>query len=147
MPYTFYWGHCLNRIEDRVLSAITAAVRQRRARETSRLLWRIAPAIAAVVLLVSVVVRWVRASPFFPFAVLAVACLVWAAVAFVRRRVDHVSDQTAAAIDTEARLNGELRAAAWFASHGTNDPWAEFHLQQAAPRLESIDFAEHYPPI
>jgi hypothetical protein len=147
MPYTFYWGHCLNRIEDRVLSAVTAAVRQRRARETSRLLWRIAPAIAAVVLLLSVVARWVGASPLLPLAVLGVACLAWAAVAFVRQRVERISDQTAAAIDSETRLNGELRSAAWFASHSTSDPWAEFHLQHAAARLESIDFAEHYPPI
>ncbi len=58
-----------------------------------------------------------------------------------------VSDHTAAAIDTEAQLGGELRSAAWFATRGTTDPWAEFHLQHAATRLESIDFATHYPPI
>jgi hypothetical protein len=109
--------------------------------------WRVAPAIAGVVLVLSVVAWWVRASPLVPLAVLVVACLAWAAVAVVRRRVDRVSDQTAAAIDSEARLNGELRSAAWFASHGTGDPWADFHLQHAAARLESIDFAEHYPPI
>ena len=45
------WGVGLNRSEQRVLSAIIAAVRQRRARETSRLLWRIAPVTAAVTLL------------------------------------------------------------------------------------------------
>ena len=130
-----------------MLSAITAAVRRRRARETSRLLWRIAPATAAVGLLLSLVVRWRHASPLIPLAVLAIACLTWAVIAFVRRRVDRVSDQTAAAIDTEVHLDGELRSAAWFASQGNSDPWAEFHLQHAATRLESIDFAAHYPAI
>jgi hypothetical protein len=130
-----------------VLSAITAAVRHRRARETSRLLWRIAPASAAVILLLSLLVRWRHASPLIPPTVLAVACVTWALIAFVRRRVDRVSDHTAAAIDAEVHLEGELRSAAWFAKQGRTDPWAEFHLQHAATRLESIDFATHYPPI
>jgi hypothetical protein len=130
-----------------VLSAITAAVRHRRARETSRLLWRIAPASAAVVLLLSLVVRWRHASPLIPLAILAVGCLIWPAIAFVRRRVDRVSDRTAAAIDSEVHLAGELRSAAWFATQGSSDPWAAFHVQHAATHLESIDFAAHYPPI
>ena len=130
-----------------MLSAITVAVRHRRARETSRLLWRIAPATAAVVLVVSLVVRWVHASPLIPLGILAAACLTWAAFALIRRHSDRVSDHTAAAIDSEVRLDGELRSAAWFASKGTSDPWADFHLQHAATRLESVDFAEHYPPI
>ena len=130
-----------------MLSAISVAVRQRRARETSRLLWRIAPAIAALVLVLSLVVRWVHASPIVPLAVLVFACLAWAVFAIVRRRIDRVSDQTAAAIDTEVHLHGELRSAAWFASHCRSDPWAEFHLQQAATRLESIDFGQHYPAV
>ena len=130
-----------------MLSAISEAARQRRARETSRLLWNIAPAIAALVLVLSLVVRWLHASPLIPLAVLAVACLMWAAFAFVRRRVDRVSDHTAATIDSEVHLDGELRSAAWFASQPSSDPWAEFHLQHAATRLESIDFSDHYPPI
>lgn len=122
-------------------------MRHRKARETSRLLWRIAPASAAVILLLSLAVRWRQASPLIPPTVLAVACVTWAAIALVRRRVDRVSDHTAAAIDTEVQLEGELRSAAWFATRGSTDPWAEFHLQHAAARLESIDFATHYPPI
>ncbi len=124
-----------------------AAVRQRRARDTSRLLWRIAPVTAAAVLLLAIAVRWVHGSPIIPLSVLAAACLIWAVVAFVRRRVDRVSDQAASAIDEEVHLGGELRSAAWFATSGTSDPWAEFHLEHAAARLESIDFAEHYPPV
>jgi len=137
----------LSRSEERVLSAITRAVRQRRARETSRLLWRIAPVVAGVTLLLSLVIRWVPASRLIPLIVLAAACLVWSALTFVRRRPGHLSDQTAAAIDNEVRLGGELRSAAWFAAHRTTDPWADFHLERAASHLESIDFAEHYPPV
>jgi hypothetical protein len=122
-------------------------VRHRRDRETSRLLWRVAPASAALILLLSLLIRWRHGSPLIALTVLVVACLIWAMIAFVRRRIDRVSDQTAAAIDTEVRLGGELRSAAWFATQGRDDPWAEFHLQHAATRLESIDFATHYPPI
>jgi len=113
----------------------------------SRMLWKIAPATAAGVLLLSLVVRWRHGSPLIPFAVLAIGCLTWAVIALVRRRVDSVSDQAAAAIDSEVHLDGELRSAAWFAAQGVSEPWAEFHLQHAATRLESIDFAAHYPPI
>jgi uncharacterized membrane protein len=137
----------LNRTEQRVLSAVIAAVRQRRAQEMSRLLWRVAPVIAAAVLLLAAAVRWFHASRLIPLAVLVTAGLTWVLVAAVRRRVDRVSDETASAIDDEVRLGGELRSATWFASHSTSDPWAEFHLEHAAARLESIDFAAHYPPV
>ena len=130
-----------------MLSAITKAVRQRRARETSRLLWRIAPATAGLVLLLSAAVRWRHASPVIPLGVLAAAGVVWSIFALVRRRIDRVSDHAAAAIDNDVRLDGELRSAAWFASHPSADPWAEFHLEHAAARLETIDFSSHYPPI
>lgn len=66
---------------------------------------------------------------------------------YARRHVDHVSDETAAAIDDEVRLEGELRSATWFASHSADDPWAQFHLQRAANRFESIDFAQYYPTV
>jgi len=130
-----------------VLSAVVAAVRQRRAQETSRLLWRLAPVTAATILLLAAAVRWFHASPVIPLAVLAAGSLTWAVFAFLRRRVDRVSDATASAIDDEVQLNGELRSATWFAAHGTSDPWAAFHLEQAAERLESVDFASHYPPV
>jgi hypothetical protein len=137
----------LSRSEERVLSAITRAARRRRARETSRLLWKIAPIVAAATLVLSVVIHWLPASPLIPLIALAAASLLWSAIALLRRRVGPLSDHTAAAIDSEVRLGGELRSAAWFASHGTADPWAEFHLQRAASHLESINFADHYPPV
>jgi hypothetical protein len=130
-----------------VLAAVETAARVRRTRETSRLLWRIAPIVSAAAVLVAVVVRWRHAPAVIPFAMLAVAGLGWIVYAYARRRRVPVSDRTAAAIDDEAQLGGELRSAAWFATRGTTDPWAGFHLGRAAERLESTDFARLYPPV
>jgi hypothetical protein len=121
--------------------------RTRRARETSRLLWRIAPFAAAAILLLAVIVRWRHASPIILPAVLVAACLIWAIVVYVRRHGDRVPDRTAAIIDDEVQFGGELRSAAWFASHGSENPWSAFHLDRAATRLESVDLREYYPPI
>ena len=129
------------------MTAVAAVARRRRGRETSRLLWRIAPLAAVAILILAAVVRWRHASPIIPLATLATTCLAWAIVAYVRRRVDRVPDRTAALIDDEVRFGGELRSAAWFASNATGDPWSAFHLDRAAARLESTDFAQFYPPI
>ena len=130
-----------------MLAAVTAVARRRRARETSRLLWRIAPFAAGAVLVLAAVVRWRHASPIIPLATLTTACLAWAVVAYVRRRVDRVPDRTAALIDHEVHFGGELRSAAWFAAHATENPWSAFHLDRAAARLEAADFAQFYPAI
>jgi hypothetical protein len=133
-----------------VLAAVATAARRRRARETSRLLWRVAPIVAAAALLLAAVVRWKGATPIIPIAVLAVAGAVWILYAYMRRHGNRVTDRTASAIDDEAHLGGELRSAAWFATYGTTgttDPWAGFHLGRAAERLESIDFVRLYPPV
>lgn len=130
-----------------MLTAVAAVARTRRARETSRLLWRIAPFAASAILLLAAVVRWRHASPIIPLATLVTACLAWAVVAYARRRVDRVPDPTAALIDDEVHFGGELRSAAWFAANASGDPWSAFHLDRAATRLESADFAKFYPPI
>jgi len=130
-----------------VLTAVAAVARTRRARETSRLLWRVAPYAGAVTLLVAAVARWRHAPPIVSLAVLAVACLTWVVVAIVRRHGDRVPDRTAAIIDDEVRFGGELRSAAWFASNGSADQWSAFHLDRAATRLESADFTQYYPPV
>jgi len=129
-----------------VIDAVGAAARRRRARETSRLLWRIAPVVSAIGLIVAAFVRWRNASPIVPPGLLAVFAVAWIAYAYLQRYRVRVSDATASAIDDDAQLGGELRSAAWFAAHGTTDPWAGFHLEQAADHLESIDFARLYPP-
>jgi hypothetical protein len=131
-----------------VLTAVVAAVRRRRAREASRLLWRIAPVVSAIGVAVAMLVRWRHGSPSIPFLLLASAAAVWAVYTFVERRFVRVSDSTAAAIDDDANLGGELRSAAWFANtQGCGDPWAAFHVDRAAERLESIDLAHVYPPV
>jgi hypothetical protein len=130
-----------------VLTAVAAVARKRRARETSRLLWLLAPYAAAAILLVAVVVRWRHASPIILPAALVVACLAWVVVAFVRRHGDRVPDRTAALIDDEVHFGGELRSAAWFASNGSADQWSAFHLDRAATHLESADFTQYYPPV
>lgn len=98
-------------------------------------------------MLLAAVVRWRNAPVVIPFAMLAAAGVVWIVYAYVRRHGARVSDATAAAIDDEAGLGGELRSAAWFATRGTTDPWAGLHLGRAAERLESTDFAQLYPPV
>jgi hypothetical protein len=130
-----------------VLAAVATAARRRRARETSRLLWRIAPIVSAAAMLLAAVVRWRHATPIIPIAMLAIAGAGWILYAYAGRHVNRVSDRTASAIDDEAHLGGELRSAAWFAARGTTDPWAGFHLDRAAEHLESIDFAHLYPPV
>ena len=131
-----------------MLAAIAAAARRRRAREASRLLWRVAPIVAAIVVCVAVYVRWKYAPPFIPVGLLIGFAAGWMVYAFLQRRFVRVTDSTAAAIDDDARLGGELRSAAWFAmSRETQDPWAAFHVGRAAERIESIDLARLYPPV
>ena len=138
----------LNRPEERVLTAVVAAARRRRARDASRLLWRLAPIVSAIAVAVAAFVRWRHAQPFIPLVLLAACAVGWVAYAFVQRRFVAVSDATAAIIDDDAHLRGELRSAAWFATaQKCDEPWAAFHVGRAAARLESIDLAQLYPPV
>ena len=137
----------LKRVEERVLTAVTAAARTRRARETTRVLWRAAPFVAAAIFVAALVIRWRNASAVIAVALVAAALLLWLVVAFAGRRGVRVSDRMAATIDDELELGGELRSAAWFAARGASDPWAGFHLDRAAERVEAIDLARVYPPV
>jgi hypothetical protein len=138
----------LNRSEERVLTAVVAAVRTRRARDASRLLWRAAPAVSAIAVAAALFVRWRHAQPYIPLVLLAGFAVAWIVYAFVQRRFIVVSDTAAAAIDADAQLGGELRSAAWFATTAKgDDPWRAFHIERAAERLESIDLATLYPPV
>jgi hypothetical protein len=126
---------------------VATAARRRRARETSRLLWRVAPIVSAMGLIVAAFVRWRNAPAIIPLALLAVSAAGWITYACLQRYRVRVSDATASAIDDDARLGGELRSATWFAARSTDDPWAAFHLERAAEHLESIDFARLYAPV
>jgi hypothetical protein len=131
-----------------VLAAIAAAASRRRGRDANRLLWRVAPIVAAAAVCVALYVRWKYAPPLIPVALLIGFAAGWLVYAYGQRRFVRVTDSTAAAIDDDARLGGELRSAAWFAtSRQTEDPWAAFHVDRAAERLESIDLAQLYPPV
>ena len=130
-----------------MLAAVATAARRRRARETSRLLWRVAPIVSAAGVIVAAFVRWRHAPAIIPLGLLAVSAVAWILYAFLQRYRVRVSDATAAAIDDDARLGGELRSATWFAARSTDDPWAAFHIGRAAERLESIDLAQLYPPV
>ena len=131
-----------------MLAAIAAAARRRRAREASRLLWRIAPIVAGATVCVALYVRWKYGPPLLPLALLIGFAAGWLFYAYGQRRFVRVTDSTAAAIDLDARLGGELRSAAWFAtSRQTEDPWAAFHVDRAAERLESVDLGQLYPPV
>jgi hypothetical protein len=130
-----------------VLTAIADAARTRRARETTRLLWRVAPIVSAIGVIVAALVRWRNAPAIIPLGLLAAFAAGWAAYAYLQRYRVLVSDATASAIDDDARFGGELRSAAWFAARSTDDPWAAFHVGRAAERLDSIDLAQLYPPV
>ena len=130
-----------------MLTAIADAARTRRARETSRLLWRVAPIVSTIGVIVAAFVRWRNAPAIIPLGLLAVSAAGWIAYAYLQRYRVRVSDATASAIDDDARLGGELRSAAWFAARSTDDPWAAFHVSRAAERLDSIDLAQLYPPV
>jgi hypothetical protein len=103
--------------------------------------------VSATGLVVAAFVRWRNASAIIPPGLLVLSAAAWIAYAYLQRYRVRVSDATASAIDDDAHLGGELRSAAWFAARGTTDPWAGFHLDRAADRLESIDFAQLYPPV
>src|SRR5215204_2518102 len=130
-----------------VRTALSAAARQRRVREVSAVVWRVAPAIAAAAMALAIIRRWTLWSPWLPLMVLVLggATLVTYVLAAVRRHA--VSDAVAAGVDEDAGLRGELRSASWFAGREHRDSWAEHHLQRAAARLETLKWATLYPSV
>lgn len=128
-----------------VRAALSAAARQRRAREVSAIVWRVAPGIAAIAMALSVIRRWTLWSPWLPVLVLVAGAAALAAYVFVAVRPHAISDGVAAGIDTDADLRGELRSASWFAARPRRDEWSDLHLERAAAKLESVNWAALYP--
>jgi hypothetical protein len=124
-----------------------AADRRRRARETSRKVWRVAPGIAAVALAIAATARLAIWPAAVPIAVVSIGIAALLIYIVVSRRAHVVSDAAATAIDADAQMGGELRSASWFASRDARDDWAEFHLERAAARIRTIDWAQLYPTI
>jgi hypothetical protein len=130
-----------------VRAAVAAADRHRRRRAASARVWQIAPLVTGLALGVAAVGYWVGWPDAVPLGLLAAACLAGVLQWTLVRRDRAVSDAVAAAIDAEAGLRGELRSASWFAGRGELDEWAALHLDRAADRLQTLDWAQLYRPV
>ena len=132
---------------DAVRAALAAADGRRRAREASRLLWRVAPLIAGAALAVAAARRWTLWSAWTPAVVQIAGAAGLAAYILIATRARALADRAAAAIDDDAGLGGELRSASWFAGRASRDSWANLHLERAAARLNGVDWAQLYPSV
>jgi hypothetical protein len=124
---------------------VATADRRRRRREVSRRVWRLAPILAGLAVVVALVTRWIGLSIMVPLGVLAGAGSMLVAYALFAARKRPVSDRVAALIDADAGMDGELRSASWFAERDVASEWADFHLQKAAARLQGLDWTRLYP--
>ena len=113
---------------DAVRAALSAAARQRRVREVSAVVWRVAPAIAAAAMALAIVRRWTLWSPWLPLIVLVLGGAALSAYVLAAVRRHAISDAVAAGVDEDAGLRGELRSASWFAGREHRDSWADLHL-------------------
>ena len=130
-----------------VRDIVVSVDRRRRANATSRRVWRAAPAVAGVVLVVAIVARVCTLTPVLPLAAFVLGAAALAAASLIGRRRRDVSDAEAAAIDGDASLGGELRSAHWFAAQPARDAWEAFHLDQAAERAAAVRWDALYPPV
>lgn len=132
---------------DRVQEIVVSADRRRRSREAVRVLVRLTPIAAAVVLVLAFLARvlaWPVAWPVATAAVFAVA-LIATVVVLGRRRAS--TDAIAAQIDDDASLKGELRSAHWFAEASGRDAWADYHLDRAVVQADQVDWRALYPSV
>ena len=126
---------------------IVLADRQRRRRCAIARLWRVAPFVAALCLIVAIIGRSLHwpAAVALTLLVAGLAALVGSVI--MNGRARPLSDSVAATIDAEASCGGELRSASWFAVRQERTPWTDLHLDRAADRIESIDWSSLYPPV
>ena len=134
---------------ERVIPALVAgADRRRRTRAAALQAARLAPAIAAALLVVAVIARFAGWSRIWAIAGLVIAAASLLAYSWLARRPRASSDAIALQVDEDAGLGGELRSAHWFSSKEEKpDEWVEFHLQSAASRAEQVDWVALYPPV
>jgi hypothetical protein len=133
--------------EQIVRAGLAAADRRRRSRDASRRIWRIAPLFAAACAAMALAGRWVGWPALLPVGALLSGMATLTLYALIAGRSRPVSDTTAAVIDADADMGGELRSASWFARRERRDDWADFHLAAAAARLQAVDWAHLYPAI
>jgi len=130
-----------------IRETVARADRRRRTRVAVCQLATQAPAAAGLALLTAAVGRlagWpsVVALGLGAALVVAVALRTWLVA-----RARPATDATAARIDTDAGLRGELRSAHWFADQPADDPWTGYHLEQAADHTSRVDWTTLYPPV
>jgi hypothetical protein len=130
-----------------VRDGLAAGDRRRRAREATRRMWLVAPALAAICLATAALARWAAWSPLVPICMLAAAVALGGIYFTLRRRPRPLSDAAAAIIDADARMAGELRSASWFAARDLRDDWAALHVERAAERLRTTDWRRLYPAV
>ena len=130
-----------------VQATVARAARLRRARSTSRYLWRAAPIAAGTCAVLAAGVRWAGWPVVLPLTAGAVGVVALAAYLYVSRRDRAITDATAAGLDAAAALGGELRSASWFAARETRSDWVDFHVAAAADRVSAVDWAQLYPPV
>src|SRR5438445_13851608 len=99
-----------------IRTTVARAARLRRARVTTRRLWRAAPMGAAVCAGLAAGVRWAGWPILLPLGAGAAAVLALGAYLMLARRERAITDATAAGLDKAASLGGELRSASWFAA-------------------------------
>ena len=131
----------------RVCDTIAQADRQRRRRYATVWLWRAAPFVAAISLVVALAGRLQHWSPALPIALLGAGLVFLVGWVIVKGRARPLSDRVAAAIDAEASCGGELRSASWFAVGQDRNAWTDLHLTRAADRLDDINWSALYPPV
>jgi len=131
---------------DVVRAAVVAADRRRRARESSAIVWRVAPAIAAAALLIAVGHRLFGWPALLSPVVIITSAIALVIFVYAAQRPRVPNDRAAARLDRDAELAGELRSAHWFAQNGEATQWTDFHLSEAAARTRAIDWAAVYRP-
>jgi hypothetical protein len=131
--------------------------------------WRVAPFVAALGLLLALGVRWMGWPAAVVMGVLLIGLAALVAYGAIMRRDRGVSDAMAARVDAEAGLGGELRSANWFAAaerptlpagsgssgrgssicgssirgSSIDDAWVDLHVSRAADRLQAVEVGRH----
>ncbi|HJU77776.1 MAG TPA: hypothetical protein VJ597_07620 [Sphingomicrobium sp.] len=142
-----------------VRDLVAAADRRRRARSADRLLAKLAPISAGILLAVALVARFAGWNRWIGLAGLVLAVAGFGVLAILTRRTRPTTDAIAASVDDDAGLRGELRSAHWFeslsgsagsaGSSGSegSEEWEAYHVRQAIDRASRVDWPSLYPSI
>ena len=125
--------------------------RARRAQAASEWVARFLPWAAAVSCGASALALLIGRGRSLGLLLLAASAVAAALVLILARIKRPVSDDTVAALDAAARLDGALRSAHWFASdermgagRGADAAWVTFHIEATAGRAAGVDWRGLY---